>query len=197
MKNLDLDYTKQIVHLLKYYYPNNLNYIFVFELPWILTGIYNNIIILSINCDSIYNCFLFFISAAFNIIKALLPPKAVAALRFVNTKNISEYITEENMLTCWGGKDDYQFKFVPEQIKDKDSIYENITKDENGNRTIVNNDKKVCSFFFFRFIRFIIRLKLIPNSMQTYHTYSAKTNLYIERLFFCKSLMDKFSTPQE
>lgn len=40
LKNLDLDYTKQIVHLLKCYYPNNLNYIFVYELPWILTGKY-------------------------------------------------------------------------------------------------------------------------------------------------------------
>lgn len=38
LKNMDIDYTKQIVHLLKCYYPNNLNYIFVFELPWILTG---------------------------------------------------------------------------------------------------------------------------------------------------------------
>lgn len=38
LKNLDVDYTKQIVDLLKFYYPNNLNYIFVYELPWILNG---------------------------------------------------------------------------------------------------------------------------------------------------------------
>lgn len=38
LKNLDLDYTKQLVNTLKQYYPNALNYIFVFELPWILTG---------------------------------------------------------------------------------------------------------------------------------------------------------------
>lgn len=38
LKNLDLDYTKQLVNTLKAYYPNALNYIFVFELPWILTG---------------------------------------------------------------------------------------------------------------------------------------------------------------
>lgn len=38
MSNLDLDHTKQIVNILKYYYPNALNYIFVYELPWILTG---------------------------------------------------------------------------------------------------------------------------------------------------------------
>lgn len=38
MANLDLDHTKQIVNILKYYYPNALNYIFIYELPWILTG---------------------------------------------------------------------------------------------------------------------------------------------------------------
>lgn len=38
MANLDLDYTKQMVNTLKYYYPNALNYIFIYELPWILTG---------------------------------------------------------------------------------------------------------------------------------------------------------------
>lgn len=38
MANLDLDHTKQIVNILKYYYPNPLNYIFIYELPWILTG---------------------------------------------------------------------------------------------------------------------------------------------------------------
>lgn len=38
LSNMDIDYTKQLVDTLKYYYPNNLNYIFVFELPWILNG---------------------------------------------------------------------------------------------------------------------------------------------------------------
>lgn len=87
-------------------------------------------------------------AAAFNIIKALLPPKAVAALRFVNAKNLNEYINEENMLTSWGGKDDYQFKFSPEKLK---PIYENTTeqneltiqKDENDNTTFSNSTKKV------------------------------------------------------
>lgn len=38
LANLDLDHTKQIVNILKFYYPNALNYIFIYELPWILTG---------------------------------------------------------------------------------------------------------------------------------------------------------------
>lgn len=48
LKNLDLDYTKTIVNLLKFYYPNNLNYIFVYELPWILHGKYLTMISLVI-----------------------------------------------------------------------------------------------------------------------------------------------------
>lgn len=92
----------------------------------------------------------FLFAAAFNIIKALLPPKAVAALRFVNAKNLNEYISEDNMLTCWGGTDDYQFKFVPEQIQEPTSEHSTgrneltIQKDENENTTLTNSNKKVC-----------------------------------------------------
>lgn len=59
----------------------------------------------------------FFLLAAFKIIKALLPPKAVASMRFVSPKNIGEYITEDCQLKCWGGKDDYEFSFEPEKVK--------------------------------------------------------------------------------
>lgn len=69
----------------------------------------------------------------------------------MNSKNLSEYITEENMLTCWGGKDDYEFKFESQKssltnglncsvIARNDTI---ITKDENDNTTFVNHEKKV------------------------------------------------------
>lgn len=38
MSNMDLDYTRYIITLFKQYYPNSLNYILVYELPWVLTG---------------------------------------------------------------------------------------------------------------------------------------------------------------
>lgn len=44
-----------------------------------------------------------------------MPPKAVAAMRFVNSKTVSEYISVDNLLVSWGGKDDYEFKFEPEK----------------------------------------------------------------------------------
>lgn len=92
MANMDLDYTRYIINLFKLYYPNSLNYILVYELPWVLT-------------------------ATFKIIKGLLPPKAVAALKFVNKKNLKEYVSPDQMLRCWGGTDDYTFKFVPQDPK--------------------------------------------------------------------------------
>lgn len=36
--NLDLDHTKKIVNILKYYYPNAVNYLIIYEMPWALTG---------------------------------------------------------------------------------------------------------------------------------------------------------------
>lgn len=81
-------------------------------------------------------------SAAFNIIKSLLPPKAVASLRFVNSKNLNDYITEDNMLKCWGGTDDHHFKFEPEKSVRRDFSCNNehgsiLSKDENDNTTTV------------------------------------------------------------
>lgn len=42
LSNLDLDHTKKIVNILKYYYPNAVNYLIIYEMPWVLTGsLYN------------------------------------------------------------------------------------------------------------------------------------------------------------
>lgn len=46
----------------------------------------------------------------------MLPKKAVESMRFVNTKNLSEYVSESNQLKSWGGTDDYTFEFEPEKF---------------------------------------------------------------------------------
>ncbi|XP_055377202.1 motile sperm domain-containing protein 2-like isoform X4 [Condylostylus longicornis] len=89
LSNMDMDFTKRTIDTFKYYYPNSLNYIIIFEMPWIL-------------------------NAAFKIIKGLLPPKAVAKMKFLNTKNIKEYIPDSHCLKIWGGNVDYEFKLIPE-----------------------------------------------------------------------------------
>lgn len=87
-----------------------------------------------------------------------MPPKAVASMRFVTQKNVHEYITKENMLTCWGGEDDYEFKFIPEKTVHENGASANadasqqtiLTVDENDNTTIVSHEKKVCHFVLCR-----------------------------------------------
>ncbi|XP_035913828.1 motile sperm domain-containing protein 2-like [Anopheles stephensi] len=90
LSNVDMDYTKYIINTFKNYYPCSLNYILIYDLPWIL-------------------------NATFQIIKKLLPAKAVDRLRNISNKNIREYIDDDNMPRSWGGKDDYVFEFIPER----------------------------------------------------------------------------------
>lgn len=43
MSNIDMEYTKIIINTFKHYYPNSLNYILVYEMPWIMTGSCNSL----------------------------------------------------------------------------------------------------------------------------------------------------------
>ncbi|PSN37774.1 hypothetical protein C0J52_15860 [Blattella germanica] len=90
MSNMDMDFIKYLIGLFKLYYPDFLNYILVFEMPWIL-------------------------NAAFKIIKSWLPAKAVQKIKFVNKSNLKEFVEPDQALKCWGGLDEYTFVFVPEQ----------------------------------------------------------------------------------
>uniref|UniRef100_A0A146MDY3 Motile sperm domain-containing protein 2 n=1 Tax=Lygus hesperus TaxID=30085 RepID=A0A146MDY3_LYGHE len=89
LANMDMEYTKYLINLCKLYYPNFLNYILIFEMPWVL-------------------------NAAFKIIKSWLPTKAVQKIKFVNKGNLKEYVDPSQALTAWGGSDPYQFVFQPE-----------------------------------------------------------------------------------
>ncbi|KAH8366240.1 hypothetical protein KR093_010870, partial [Drosophila rubida] len=88
LATMDLDFVKRIVETFKLYYPNALNYILVYELGWAL-------------------------NAAFKVIKALLPPKAVEILKMISKKDITQYVSKDNSLVSWGGTDNYEYSFVP------------------------------------------------------------------------------------
>ncbi|XP_033352538.1 motile sperm domain-containing protein 2-like isoform X1 [Bombus vosnesenskii] len=87
--NMDMEFIKYLINLCKNYYPNFLNYIIIFEMPWIL-------------------------NTAFKMIKSWLPPKAIPKIKFVHKSNIHELVEPSDILTCWGGSNEYTFKFVPE-----------------------------------------------------------------------------------
>ena len=38
LKNMDMEFIQFIIGVFKDYYPNMLNYILVFEMPWVLNG---------------------------------------------------------------------------------------------------------------------------------------------------------------
>lgn len=138
LSNVDMDFTKYIITTLKSYYPYSLNYILVYDLPWILNGKF----FLKSSKSLKSNTYGYTSLATFQIIKRLLPAKAVDRLKNINNKNIRDYIDEDNMLVPWGGKDDYEFKFIPEQRRPEPSLLNN-----NNNFTNLNNNyiKKVSA----------------------------------------------------
>ncbi|XP_058458227.1 motile sperm domain-containing protein 2-like [Malaya genurostris] len=111
LSNVDMDYTRYIITTLKNYYPYSLNYILVYDLPWIL-------------------------NATFHIIKKLLPAKAVDRLKNINNKSIRDYVSEESLLVPWGGMDDYEFKFVPEKKNLQLPLENNNSIIHNNNNTL-------------------------------------------------------------
>lgn len=89
LNNMDMELTNYLISLFKSYYPNFLNYIIIYQMPWIM-------------------------SAAFKVIKSLLPAKGVEKMKFVNKDTLKTYVLPEQALVCWGGTDTYEFEFVPE-----------------------------------------------------------------------------------
>ncbi|XP_063844950.1 motile sperm domain-containing protein 2-like [Scylla paramamosain] len=89
MKNMDMEFIQYMINLFKSYYPWVLNYIIVFEMPWLL-------------------------NAMWKIIKTWLPPKSIQKIKFVDKKSVGEYVAPDQCLTGWGGTDSYQYHFEPE-----------------------------------------------------------------------------------
>ncbi|XP_050513379.1 motile sperm domain-containing protein 2 [Diabrotica virgifera virgifera] len=108
LSNMDMDVIKYLIGLFNSYYPYFLNYILIFEMPWVLT-------------------------AAFKIVKTLLPEKAKEKIKFISKKDISTFVPTEHIITSWGGKNPYVFSFVPETFPDQ----------EKEKVVVSNNNKKV------------------------------------------------------
>ena len=54
LSNVDMDYTKYIINTFKNYYPCSLNYILIYDLPWILNGNCNASIVQM--CHNVLTC---------------------------------------------------------------------------------------------------------------------------------------------
>jgi len=89
LKNMDMEFVQFLIGVMRDYYPDPLNYILVYEMPWVL-------------------------NAAFKVIKAWLPPAAVRKIKFLTKGNMGEYIDPENRLASWGGEDAWEFQWESE-----------------------------------------------------------------------------------
>ncbi|XP_066250152.1 motile sperm domain-containing protein 2-like isoform X2 [Euwallacea similis] len=97
LSNMDLDLIKYLIGLFKDYYPFFLNYIIIFEMPWIL-------------------------NAAFKIVKSWLPEKALEKLKMVGKKDLSNYVPKNQAFTSWGGESTYVFRFISEELQKTDQM---------------------------------------------------------------------------
>ncbi|XP_045541190.1 motile sperm domain-containing protein 2-like [Papilio machaon] len=90
MNNIEVEVVTYMITLLKNYYPKFVNYIIIYQMPWIMT-------------------------AGYRIVKGLLPARAIERLRVINKDKIKDFIPLNQALKCYGGTDDYEFQFVPER----------------------------------------------------------------------------------
>ncbi|CAH2238560.1 motile sperm domain-containing protein 2-like [Pararge aegeria] len=145
LNNFDMELIKYVISLFKSYYPSFLNYIIIYQMPWVL-------------------------SAAFKIVKGLLPARAIEKMKFVTKESLIDFVTPDQALTCWGGKDNYEFEFVsegkgntPKKVTFAEQgdhspgemlslnpnnliIFKNENEEVTGQFTITNMDDSVVSF---------------------------------------------------
>lgn len=107
LSNVDMELTNYLIGLFKSYYPSFLNYIIIYQMPWVM-------------------------SAAFKIIKSLLPAKGVEKMKFVNKDTLKEFVEPEQALACWGGKDNYVYEFIPENRTQESHTPKKVTFAEQG-----------------------------------------------------------------
>jgi len=88
--NADVDLLFFIINTLKNYFPAGLDYILVYELPWIL-------------------------QAAWNLGKTWVPPERRKLVRFANKNDITEFVAPENLPDCFpGGTSTMSYRTVPD-----------------------------------------------------------------------------------
>lgn len=109
LRNMDMDFIRYMIDVLKDYYPYVLNYILVFEMPWVL-------------------------NAAWKIIQAWLPAAAVRKIKFVKKNNIGEFVKPDQRFVTWGGEDPWEYEFVEEE---EEESYEAVDV-VNGDHSQVN-----------------------------------------------------------
>ncbi|OXA37926.1 motile sperm domain-containing protein 2 [Folsomia candida] len=114
--NMDMDFVRYLITLLKTYYPYFVNYLVIFSMPWLL-------------------------NAAWKIIKTWLPEKFVDRVKFQDKKTLKDYIDVDNQLVEWGGTDNYVFKYEPAKKSGRNAVNNNSTNVQNGMETKTKSNR--------------------------------------------------------
>lgn len=86
LAQLDMEFIKFIINCFKMYYPKLLEYMLMYEMPWLF-------------------------NAAWKIIKQMLHPESVKRIKFVNKAGIQEYINKDQLWEHMGGTDKFVYKY--------------------------------------------------------------------------------------
>ena len=84
LRNIDLELINFFTFCMEQVYPNFLNYIYIFEMPWIM-------------------------GVAFKAVKAALPAAGVAKMKDVSNSTFGQWVDDDNRIKAWGGNDNWQF----------------------------------------------------------------------------------------
>jgi len=88
LKNMDMEFVQYLIGVFRDYSPFSLNYILVYEMPWVL-------------------------NAAWKVIKGWLPAAGVKKIKFVAKASIGEFVRAEDRLKEWGGEFVHENRFDP------------------------------------------------------------------------------------
>ncbi|XP_047126830.1 motile sperm domain-containing protein 2 isoform X1 [Hydra vulgaris] len=91
ISNMDMDLIKFVITCFQLYFPNILEYLIVYETPWILT-------------------------AAWKIVKGWMSSDGISKIKMVGKNDITSYIAPEKLLSCMGGLDDFVYKYPPQMF---------------------------------------------------------------------------------
>lgn len=110
LTNYDIDLLTHIVALLKDYFPVNMDYFLAINFPWIL-------------------------SAAWSLIKRLIPAEKRDAVQFINSDKIFDYVPKENCPDFLGGTCTRPYAFVDDEAPNYiEYLQQTATKPISGKR---------------------------------------------------------------
>jgi len=83
-KNMDLKTTKYMVNVLQNYYPESLGSVLIYNSTWLVLGVWK-------------------------VVKPWLDQVTANKVTFVDDKSMKSFVSENNLLSEYGGKDKYEF----------------------------------------------------------------------------------------